>query len=135
MGFRHVLAEDFPSIAIVELREMLDDLDRAYTEAAALLDRHPDLAGIYNIGAGNPGIARALRERGRQGSVALIGHELTDDTKRLLLDGTMDAVLDQNPRVEAREALNLLTHAVRGQPYDAHLPRLHLILRENIPEA
>ncbi len=134
MGFRHVIAEDFGSITIVELREMLDDPDRAYAEAAALLDRHPDLAGIYNIGAGNPGIARALRERGQDGSVALIGHELTEDTKRLLLDGTMDAVLDQNPRVEAREALNLLTHAVRGQPYDAHLPRLHLILRENIPE-
>jgi LacI family transcriptional regulator len=135
MGFRHVLAEEFPNIAIVELREMLDDRERAYEEAAALLDAHEDLAGIYNIGAGNQGIARALRERKKERSVALIGHELTEGTKRLLLDGTMDAVIDQNPRVEAREALNILTHAVRGIPYEAHLPRLHLILKENIPEA
>lgn len=134
MGFRHVLAEEFPNISIVELREMLDDRERAYSEASALLDRHPDLAGIYNIGAGNHGVARALKEAGRERSVVLIGHELTEGTKRLLLDGTMDAVLDQNPRVEAREALNLLTHAVRGLPYDAHPPRLHLILKENIPE-
>ena len=135
MGFRHVLAEEFPNIAIGELREMLDDRERAYAEAAALLDAHEDLAGIYNIGAGNQGVAKALRERNRERSVVLIGHELTEGTKRLLLEGTMDAVIDQNPRVEAREALNILSHAVRGIPYEAHLPRLHLILKENIPEA
>jgi LacI family transcriptional regulator len=134
MGFRHILAEEFPTLSIVELREMLDDRERAYQEAVSLLDRHPDLAGIYNIGAGNQGIARALKERGRDRAVILIGHELTEGTKRLLLDGTMDAVIDQNPRVEAREALNILTHAVRGIPYEGHPPRLHLVLKENIPE-
>ena len=65
MGFRHVLAEDFPDLQVVELREMRDDRERAYLEASALLDQHDDLAGIYNIGAGNQGIARALAERGR----------------------------------------------------------------------
>lgn len=135
MGFRHVVAEEFPALEIVELREVLDDRERAYREATALLDRHPDLAGIYNIGAGNPGIARALRERGRSKEVIFLGHELTEGSKPLLLDGTLDGVIDQNPRVEAREALNVLTHAARRQRYEAHPPRLHLILKENIPEA
>lgn len=134
MGFRHILAEEFPALEIVELREVLDDRERAHAEAAALLDRHPDLAGIYNIGAGNPGIARALHERGRARSVAFLGHELTEGSKPLLLDGTLDGVIDQNPRIEAREALNLLAHAVRRLPYEGHPPRLHLILKENIPE-
>lgn len=134
MGFRHVLAEEFPDLTIVELREMRDDRERAHAEAAALLDSHADLAGIYNIGAGNQGIARALREHGRERAVVFLGHELTEGTKQLLLDGTMDAVIDQNPRVEAREALNILTHAVRDLPYEGHPPRLHLILKENIPE-
>ncbi len=135
MGFRHVLAEEFPALAIVELREVLDDRERAYAEAAALLGQHPDLAGIYNIGAGNPGIARALRERGLAKAVVFLGHELTEGSKPLLLDGTLDGVIDQNPRIEAREALNLLTHAARRLPYVGHPPRLHLILKENIPEA
>ncbi len=134
MGFRHVLGEEFPNLTIVELREMLDDRERAYTEASSLLDRHGDLAGIYNIGAGNQGIARALKERKRERSIVFLGHELTEGTKQYLLDGTMDGVIDQNPRVEAREALNLLAHGVRGLPYEAHPPRLHLILKENIPE-
>ena len=38
--------------------------------------------------------------------MVFLGHEVTDGTKDLLLDGTLDAVIDQNPRVEAREALN-----------------------------
>ena len=97
MGFRHIVAEEFPNLEIVELRESLDDLERAYREAAALLDRHGDLAGIYNIGAGNQGVARALREHDLAKSVTFIGHELTEGTKRLLLDGTMDAIIDQNP--------------------------------------
>ena len=82
----------------------------------ALLDRHADLPRIYNVGAGNTGIARALQERRRERSMVFIGHEVTEGTKTLLLDGTIDAVIDQNPRVEAREALNILTHAVLACP-------------------
>jgi LacI family transcriptional regulator len=135
MGFRHILAEQHPHLEIVELREMGDDRERAYSEAASLLDRHPDLSAIYNIGAGNTGIARALKERGREHEIVFIGHEVTEGTKALLLDGTLDAAIDQNPRVEAREALNILTRTVRGQPIDYHPPRLQVIFKENIPES
>lgn len=54
------------------------------------------------------GIARALEEAGRGQEVVLIGHELTEGTRRLLVAGTIDALIDQNPRVEAREAIDLL---------------------------
>jgi LacI family transcriptional regulator len=134
MGFRHILAEENPGLEIVELREMGDDTERAYSEAKALLERHPDLSAIYNIGAGSPGIARALRECGRARSVVFLGHEVTDETKPLLLDGTLDAVIDQNPRVEAREALNALIQSIRGLPIISHGPRLQVIFKENIPE-
>ncbi|ESX01642.1 LacI family transcriptional regulator [Mesorhizobium sp. LSJC268A00] len=134
MGFRHILTEESPNLKIVEMREMLDDREKAYSEASALLDRHPDLAAIYNVGAGNTGIARALKERGRAKDILFLGHEVTDGTKELLLDGTLDAVIDQNPRVEAREALNILSHSVRHLDYEPHQPRLQVIFKENIPE-
>jgi LacI family transcriptional regulator len=134
MGFRHILAEEFPNLEIVELREMRDDREKAFQEASALLDRHDDLAGIYNIGAGNQGIGRALKERNRGRSVVFVGHEATEGNKALLLDGTLDAVIDQNPRVEAREALNILTNSIRGLTCELHPPRLQIVFRENIPE-
>jgi LacI family transcriptional regulator len=37
--------------------------------------------------------------------------------------------------VEAREALNLLSRSVRGEPYEVHQPRLQVIFKENLPEA
>lgn len=134
MGFRAILAEDFPEARLVAQRESLDDRDRAHAEMLAVLDAHPDLAAIYNAGAGNEGIARALTERGLVGRVVLIGHEATEDNKRLLLDGVLDAVIDQNPRVEAREALNALGKAARGEPYALVPPRLAIVFRENLPE-
>lgn len=134
MGFRSILAEETPEIRMVEMRESMDDRERAHAETLSILDEHPDLAGIYNAGAGNPGIARALVERGLGGKVVLIGHEATDGNKRLLLEGIMDAVIDQNPRVEAREALNVLTKAVRNEPYALVAPRLAIIFRENLPD-
>lgn len=133
-GFRDVLAEAFPGLEIVALREMHDDRVRAHAEALGLLAGHPDLVGIYNIGAGTEGIARALKERGLAGRIVFVGHDATAANRALLLDGTMDAAIDQNPLVEAREALNILARSIRGEAGEPHLPRLQVVFRENIPE-
>jgi len=135
MGFRHIVKEEFSNLEVVELREVKDDQDTAFSEAAQLLQRHRDLAGVYNIGGGNEGIARALKMTPTTRGVAYVAHELTAHNRACLLDGTIDAVIDQNPRVEAREAINILTHSIKNLPYDYHPPRLQVIFRENIPEA
>ena len=80
------------------------------------------------------GIARALEETGRARKVVFIGHDLTEDTRAYLLSGMMDAVIDQYPRVEAREVLEQLARAVRNQPWSAHPLRTQIILKENLPE-
>ena len=134
MGFRHIISEEFRHLEIVQMREIRDDRQRAYEETLALLERYPDLAGVYNIGGGSSGIGKALNDRGRAKSIVFIGHELTENSKPLLLSGTMDAIIDQNPRVEAREAIGLLASAIRGKPFEEHPPRLQVIFRENIPE-
>jgi LacI family transcriptional regulator len=134
MGFRHIVKEEFPNLEVVELREMRDDEETAFSEASQLLDRHRDLAGVYNVGAGNEGIARALKANPMTRRIVYVAHELTAHNRARLLDGALDAVIDQNPRVEAREALNILTQSVRGLQYEYHPPRLQIIFRENIPE-
>ena len=135
MGFRHMLAEDYGHLEVVSLREVKDDIERAYQEAKALLAAYPALSGIYNIGAGNRGIARALEEAGRAGEVVFVCHELTEHTRRFLLSGTLDVALDQNPRVEARDAIDRLIAAAEGRPQPELAPiRIQAIFKENIPE-
>ncbi len=133
-GFRHILAEAFPDLEIIDLTEVQDDVDRAYRAASAHLEAHPDIAAIYNIGGGNRGIARALEERGVAQEVIMIGHELTQYTKALLLSGTMDAVIDQNSRVEVREVISQLSRLSQGRNWMMHPLRISVFFRENLPE-
>jgi LacI family transcriptional regulator len=67
--------------------------------------------------------------------MVFIGHELTEHTRRFLLSGTMDAALDQNPRAEAREAIDQLIRAIRGETRSNGSPiRIEALFRENIPD-
>lgn len=134
MGFRHIVSEHPDQLEVVSFSEIRDDDERAYDAAKQHLARHPDLSAIYNIGAGNRGIARALEEAKMANNVVFIGHDLTEYTKEYLLSGVMDAVIDQNPRVEAREALEQLVRAGRGLSWSAHPLRTQIILKENLPD-
>lgn len=131
-GFRRILAEEFPTLAVVETAEMHDDIERSHRVAASLLREQPGLAGIYNIGAGNRGIVRALEEAGLARQVAFIGHELTEHTRRFLLSGAMDAVIDQDARQEAELAVDTLLRAIHGGPAAVALLRAQAIFRENM---
>jgi LacI family transcriptional regulator len=134
MGFRHILQENFPQLRIVAAREVREDANRAYRETRSLLDEHPDLSAIYCIGAGQDGIARALIERQRDKSVVFVGHDLTEDTRQYLLTGVMDVAIDQNARVEAREVVDRLVRAVRGEDdISTATIRIQSVFRENIP--
>ena len=134
MGFRHILQERFPNLAIAVHREIQDDPTRAYAEAKAVLADLPDLVGLYNIGAGNRGIGQALSESGRAGEIVFVGHDLSEHTRRLLLSGVMDVAIDQNPDSLARLSVQRLIAAVRGDvlPPLSPLPVLP-VFSENIP--
>lgn len=133
MGFRQVLTEDFPAFEIAELREVHDNRERAYAETIALFAAQPDLAAIYNAGGATAGIARALKALGRDQDVVFVAHDATEGNKALLLDDTLDAVIDQNAGAEIREALTTLVNAARGTAHVTTLLRLQIIFRENLP--
>lgn len=132
MGFRSILGQDFRHLTISGVVEVNDDRDRAYDVMRDIL-RKGRPSAVYNVGSGNQGIAQALKEAGVDRDVVFVAHDLTGATKRMLLEGTLDAVIDQNPRVEAREVVKLLASAVRGSTEPQYLPRLQVIFSENIP--
>jgi len=135
MGFRRVLSERFENLRIITFLEDKDDDEAAYLQVKKVLNEHPDLVGIYDIGAGTRGIARALAEAGRGTDVVFIGHELTRHSRELLIDGVMDAVIDQVPRKEARMLIDMLERFASGEngDYDAGMAPISVIFRENLP--
>jgi LacI family transcriptional regulator len=134
-GFRQLLGEEFPNLRIVGLSEGRDDYSRNYVATKKILNEHPDLVGIYNIGAGSRGVAEALIELRRADTVSFIGHELTEFTRQYLIDGVVDAVINQDPRNEVLGAMRLLTncHAKRDPMMAVETIRIEVFVRENLP--
>jgi LacI family transcriptional regulator len=121
-GFRAVLEDQFPAITLLGPLEGQDDETETRALVARLLGRQPELAGIYNLGAGNDGLVTALDASSRAGAIRVIAHELTGSTRRGLASGAIDVVLDQNPDGEIRQAIaaaRLLALDSRGGRRDA----------------
>ena len=66
-GFEQVMASDFrQSRAACPCARAATTANKAQTVAEQLLADHPDMIGLYNVGAGSGGIAAALEAGGRQ---------------------------------------------------------------------
>ncbi len=134
-GFSQVMSADFPGLSPLPPAEGRDDDDRTYALTSAMLKREPELIGLYSAGAGNRGIAAALEDAGRARDVTWIGHELTPHTRRLLLHGTIDALINQDPGHEARSAARVLMAHQSDETILAEQERIRIdiFLRDNLP--
>lgn len=137
LGFLNVLKEMAPAIEVVGLREAHDDEAKSYRQTRTLLSHHPDLAGIYTIGGGAEGVARALKEARREREVVFIGHGFTPETRALLIDGTMEAVITQDPRSALMSCAAVFANLRAGREamHGVEPPRIEVIFRENLPPA
>ena len=134
-GFNQIVSREYPGLTALPALEGRDDNARTRELTTELLNRHPDLLGIYSAGAGNRGIAAALEQAGRTRDIVWIAHELTPHTRRFLLHGTIDAIINQDPGHEARSAARILLAHGRGEPImaDQERIRLDIFLRDNLP--
>lgn len=135
MGFRGLMREQFPGLRVIGLFEGRDDADSNHRHARALLERHPDLVGLYNIGGAADGVGRALRESGRAGRVVFIAHGLTPDTRGLLIDGTLDVLLTQSPQAMVHATVRILLNSrdARDPMAGVEALRFSIVTRENLP--
>lgn len=134
-GFEQVLAQEFPHLAILPVLESRDDWQRVEKVTAEMLTAHPDLIGIYNVGAGARGIVAALENTGRQKQITYIAHELTDHTRRALVDGTIDVIINQNAGHEVRSAVRVLMAKADRTPLIEAMEhiRIDIFVRDNLP--
>ncbi|MGY4367329.1 LacI family transcriptional regulator [Bradyrhizobium sp. LB1.3] len=139
-GFIQVMASEFPGLSVLPVLEGRDEDARSEQVLARLLGRHADIVGLYNVGAGTQGVANALGEEalsdaGRDRQVVFVGHDVTALTRRLLLQGVMDAAISQNPGHEARAAVRVLLALARGEPIlrEQEKIRIDIVMRDNLP--
>lgn len=134
-GFGQVMAAEYPGLKVLPPVEGKDNSALTEPLVAELLAQHPQLIGLYSIGAGNRGIAAALREAGRAHDVVFVGHELTPHARRDLLAGTMDAVINQDAGHEVRSALRQALSRLTREPVvsDQERIRIDIYVKDNLP--
>ncbi|MDB5524361.1 MAG: LacI family transcriptional regulator [Rhizobium sp.] len=134
-GFSERLNEINPTLDILPVLESQDDPDAVYRLISKRLAADPEIAGIYNLGAGNRGLIRALTGlRESHGRPMVIAHELTQHTRHALLDDLIDAILNQDPGHEVRSAIRVLKAKADGVPViDAQERiRIDIFLKDNL---
>ena len=134
-GFEQVMLHEYPNLSLLPVRESRDDPERVRAVAAQLLADHADLIGLYNVGAGTPGIVAALEGSGRQREVVYIAHELTEESRHALVSGTIDIVINQNAGHEVRSAVRVLVSKADKAPIVESMERIRvdISVRDNIP--
>jgi LacI family transcriptional regulator len=134
-GFNQVVASEYQQLNVLPIVEGRDDDLRSEQLTTKLLRDHPEIVGLYNAGAGTPGVAKALIETGRASQLVFVGHDVTMTTRKLLLQGVMDAVISQNPGHEARAAVRVLLALARGEPIlsEQEQIRIDIVMRDNLP--
>lgn len=133
-GFRAALAVEFPQVKLIGPLEGHDERSETGALVERLLAEHADLAGLYNLGAGNAGLVAALETSGRAGRLRVIAHELTAPTRAGLIGGVIDVVLDQNPDGEIRQAIAAARSLALGtaRPLASDPIEIGIFLRDNL---
>ena len=107
-GFSQRIHEsDFKS-ADIEIIETYNDYALTYRKVKEVLERIPDLKGIYMANHSVAGCAEAIRATGHNGRLHVISHDLTDETRRLLQKKEIDFTIAQNIYLQGYQPLMIL---------------------------
>ena len=137
IGFAQVLEERFPHLQMLRLPDLPPGDIAAGRAFARFLqkDIDPDrVAGLYNVGSGSAGLARALEAAGLAGKVPMAAHDLTDEHRTLLSDGSFAYLLTQDIHYcvgVAARVLRALCENVRGA-LNVVQPRVEILTSENL---
>lgn len=126
-GFRNLVRAERPDLRCLDVVTGGDDAAITRAAVAELLQREPELAGIYAVGGGVTGVIEAVRAAGRAKPPVLIAHNYNAETKHALLDGTIDALIHQDIGRIAALATEAL---VQRRPPEGGVA-IEIITREN----
>ncbi|WP_040853341.1 LacI family DNA-binding transcriptional regulator [Phyllobacterium sp. YR531] len=93
------------------IAEVIDEGDQGRMSSLLLkaaVRRYQRVTAIYDAGAAHQAVEAVIKQYPLGSRPTFIGHELTDQTRRMIDEGTMDLAIDQNPERQARFALETL---------------------------
>ncbi len=115
-GFDATIAKEFPRIQVVARQYGMADPARSRDAAEDILTAHPNLAGLFaSSEAASLGSIQAIKNRNLSGKVKLVTFDFSKAHVEALKDGTINAMLVQDPFRIGYEAVKSLAEKLNGQ--------------------
>jgi ribose transport system substrate-binding protein len=98
IGFTEVMDNEYPDIEIVGLDFNMDDMNTALQQTDAVLEREPELAGIFGTNVFSAqGAGTSVINAGLGGEVQVVAYDATQFAIEMLRNGDVSLVLAQKP--------------------------------------
>ena len=114
-GFEAELKK-FPGITYLGAQYQSDDPQKAAEIVTSTLSAHPDLGGIFSTNdQGAIGALTGLRQAGALRKVKLVAYDAATAEVNALDNGTIAALIAQNPKQEGEVAMESAEKLIKGQ--------------------
>lgn len=116
-GFENELKQNYPGMSSLGVQYNNNEAAQAASIVTAMLAAHPDLAGIFatNLSSAE-GAATGLRNAGKLGQVKVVGFDASPKQVQDLKDGTVQALIAQNPADIGKQGVDQAAAALDGKP-------------------
>jgi ribose transport system substrate-binding protein len=136
-GFQDTIQKEFPGIELLGIQYSDSDRSKALTVAEDFLSRAPDLRGMFGSNESSAvGVFRAVENRGQKGKVKVVGFDASSDLLSALKDGSIDALVVQNPFRIGHDAVVAAVAAFQKRPVEKRVDTgVVVVTRDNLDSA
>jgi len=133
-GLERTLSTFYPKMQVLPPIEDHDIEPEAYRKCRKLLQRHPDLAGIYVTTEASMPVIHAVEEAGLLNKLTIITTDLFPALVPRIRSGEVAATIYQRPRTQGRMAFRLLREFLTEGACPSYQITLapHLVMRGNL---
>lgn len=111
-GFRDELQMIRPDLYLLDTRYAYDDNWVSEKQTEELLEKNPNLGGIYITGSGTVGVCRALKKYKKEKKIKVIGNDFLEENLEWLKRGTINFLIGQDAYMQGYEPVMLLFHKI-----------------------
>ena len=138
-GFRQVISSKYPKLStrhILQCKEGKENHQKNIQSLASYMNAHAPFLGIYNISQWNADLVSELKTTYDFKDTIFISHGLTLNSREMLIEGVLDAVIDHEPEYCAQAAVDtLLEHHSRiPSSKNKRNKFLEIYMQERLPE-
>ena len=92
---------------VLKIYESFDSMERAYDVTKQIIDAKQKSNGIFVTSYVAPAVCKCLKDNGLDKKTVVVGLDLYDETIEALNDGSLNAVIFQNQKLQAKTAVDL----------------------------